>query len=254
MRKIEVWAHRGASGYAPENTLEAFSLAIAQGADGIELDVHLSADGQVVVAHDETVNRVSDGSGRIADLTLAALKALNFHKPKPRYAPVCRIPTLEEALALLAPAGLALNIELKNDAEPYPGLEERCVELVDRAGMWERVWFSSFNHQSLARIKAIDPSLRCGALYGQAPPDPFAHARQLGIEALHPHHGTLRGGASLLAACHAGGLRVHAWTINDAQTVRAMARVGVDAVITNYPDRAIRALGGYMFQEKKKEL
>jgi len=240
MHKTEVWAHRGASGYAPENTMEAFALAISQGADGIELDVHLSADGHVVVIHDETVDHASDGIGRVADLTLATLKALNVHKLKPRYAPACRIPTLEEALRLLAPTRLALNIELKNDTLPYPGLEEKCVALVKGARMEERVWFSSFNHQSLARIKAVDSSLRCGALYGKTPPDPLG----LGVEALHPHHGTLRGGDAFVSSCHAKGLRVHAWTVNAARTVQAMARIGVDAVITDYPDRALRALGG----------
>jgi len=242
MHKTQVWAHRGASGYAPENTLEAFALAIEQGADGIELDVHLCADGHVVVIHDETVDHASDGFGRVADMPLAALKALNVHKLKPRYAPVCRIPTLEETLRLVAPTGLLLNIELKNDAEPYPGLEEKCAELVERSGMRERVWFSSFNHQSMARMKAIDASLRCGALYGRAPADPRALARELGIEALHPHHGTLREEA-FVAACHADGLRIHAWTVNAERTVRAMARIGVDAVITDYPDRALRTLG-----------
>ncbi|MCL2812283.1 MAG: glycerophosphodiester phosphodiesterase [Clostridia bacterium] len=243
MHKVEVWAHRGASGYAPENTMEAFALAISQGADGIELDVHLSADGHVVVIHDETVDHVSDGFGRVIDLTLAALKTLNVHKLKPRYANICRIPTLEEVLRLVTPTGLALNIELKNNVEPYPGLEEKCVELVKHAGMSGRVWFSSFNHQSLGRLKAIDSSLRCGALYGKAPPDILASARSLGIEALHPHHGTLRNGEALVAACHADGLRVHAWTVNNPRTVRTMARSHVDAVITDYPDKALKALG-----------
>lgn len=243
MRKTEVWAHRGASGYAPENTLEAFALAVAQGADGIELDVHLSADGHVVVIHDETVDRVSDGAGRVADLPLAALRALNVHKPKPHYARVCRIPTLEEALLLLAPTKLTLNIELKNDVSPYPGLEERCVELVKSAHMEGRVWFSSFNHHCLARIKALDPSLRCGALYGQPPSDPVAYALALGIEALHPGYRALGGGKGFVEACHADGLRVHVWTVDAPHAVRGMARAGVDAVITNCPDRALRALG-----------
>jgi len=239
MHSVEVWAHRGASGYAPENTLEAFALAIAQGADGVELDVRLTADGQVVVIHDDTVNRTSDGSGRVANLPLTALKALNFHRPKPRYAPVCRIPTLEEALQLLAPSGLTLNIELKGDVEPRPGLEEACVELVHCARMGKRVWFSAFDHRSLARIKAIDSSLRCGALYRKAPSAPFAP----GFEALHLRHGALRGKEAFVTACHAGGQRVHAWTVNAARAVRATARAGVDALITNYPDRALRALG-----------
>ncbi len=242
MNQVQVWAHRGASGYAPENTMEAFALAVAQNADGIELDVHLSADGEVVVAHDETIDRTSDGSGRIADLSLSALKSYNFNRPKPRYAPIARIPTLAEVLQLLTPTQMVLNIELKNDAQPYPGLEERCLALVAQSGMRGRVWYSSFNHQSLERIKALDASQPCGALYDQSMAEPWAYGEQLGLDALHPYYGTLLGDAAQVNACHEAGLRIHAWTVNTAQPIRAMARVGVDAVITNFPDRALRAL------------
>lgn len=105
-----IFAHRGASAYAPENTLEAFQLAVDQGAHGVELDVHLCRSGEIVVAHDETVDRVSDGTGRILDMTLQELKALHFNKTHPEF-PDARIPTLEEVFQLLAPTGLEINIE-----------------------------------------------------------------------------------------------------------------------------------------------
>ena len=117
----EIFAHRGASGYAPENTLEAFRLAVEQGAHGVELDVHLCRSGELVVAHDETVDRVSDGHGRIQDLSLRDLKALRFNRTHPEFADA-RIPTLEEVFELLAPTPLRINIELKNSVIDYPDL------------------------------------------------------------------------------------------------------------------------------------
>ena len=110
---MNVWAHRGASGYAPENTLEAFQLAIEQKADGVELDVQLSKDGVLVVIHDESLDRVSDGRGYVKDYTLQELKSFNFNKMHPEYG-IVRIPTLEEVYALLKNTGLTINTELKN--------------------------------------------------------------------------------------------------------------------------------------------
>lgn len=244
MEPILVWAHRGASGYAPENTLEAFALAVKQGADGVELDVHLSADGQVVVAHDETVDRVSDGKGRIVEMRLEQLKALNFNRPRPGYAPVARIPTLEEVLALLAPTRLSVNVELKNDAQEYPRLEEKCLALVGDAGMRGRVWFSSFNHDSMRRVKALDPAMPCGALYERKLPEPaWTYARRIGVDAVHPDYGMLLRDKAQVAACREAGVRVHTWTVNAAPSLRAVARLAPHAIITNYPDRALRELG-----------
>jgi len=109
---LKVWAHRGASGYAPENTLPAFALAVEQGADGVELDIQLTKDGQIVVIHDETIDRVSNGSGWVKDYTLSQLKKFNFNKTFPEYGFVT-IPTLEEVYDLLKDTGLTVNVELK---------------------------------------------------------------------------------------------------------------------------------------------
>ncbi len=126
--KTKIWAHRGASGHAPENTLEAFELAVRQGADGVELDVQLTRDGELVVIHDEEVDRVSGVKGFVKDFTLAELKKLNVNRPCPKYENV-RIPTLREVYELLRPSGLEINVELKTGIFFYSGIEEKVLEL-----------------------------------------------------------------------------------------------------------------------------
>ena len=235
-----VYGHRGASGYAPENTLEAFELAVQQGAHGVELDVHLSRDGELVVAHDETIERVSDGTGRLCDHSLSELKRLRFNKTHPEYQNA-RIPTLGEVFELLAPTGLKVNVELKNSLIDYPDLEARCVELAARMGMTQRVLYSSFNHHSLLRLKAIDPSIPCGILYECTMVKPWEYAHALGMNALHPHFSELLIPGECDSA-HALGLEVNPWTVNEEADILMACRAGADRLITNYPDRALSNL------------
>ncbi|MBQ9324447.1 MAG: glycerophosphodiester phosphodiesterase [Clostridia bacterium] len=232
-----IYAHRGASGYAPENTLEAFSLAADMHADGVELDVHLTRDDVLVVAHDETVDRVSDGSGRICDMTLSELKQLHFNKTHPEYKNAT-IPTLEEVYALLKPTGLCVNVELKNSIILYPQLEEKCIALADRMGMRERVLYSSFNHYSMQHIKSIDPSIPCGLLYEATLVRPWEYAGSLKADALHPHFTQLLI-PDIARLAHENGIRVHVWTVNQEEDIRMCLEAGADMIITNYPDRAI---------------
>ncbi len=140
-----VWAHRGASGYAPENTLIAFSKAVEMGAFGVELDVQLTKDGQVVVVHDEWLDRVSNGSGFVKDHTLEELKALNFNGAFPS-CDYAQLPTFEEVLQLLAPSGLMIDIELKTAVFNYPNLANLTMDLVEKYEMREKVIYSSFKH------------------------------------------------------------------------------------------------------------
>ncbi len=231
-----IYAHRGASGYAPENTLEAFALAAKMGADGVELDVHLSLDGELIVTHDERIDRVSDGSGLVRDMTLAQLKRFHFNKTFPEYKDA-RVPTLREVYELLEPTGLHVNVELKTNLFDYPGIEEKCVALARETGMEARVLYSSFNHHSLLRVKAIDASLPCGILYDNVMVRPWEYAKGLGLNALHMHYSELRIAGAVQAA-HAAGLLVDPWTVNDEDMMRECARLGVDIMITNYPDKA----------------
>ena len=227
----QIWAHRGASAAAPENTLAAFDLAVRKGAQGVELDVQRSADGVVVVIHDETVDRTTRGSGRVVGLTATELQAWG-------------VPTLAEVLDLLAPTDLRVNVERKNGIDPYPGLEEDVEAVVTGSRLAtdapERVLYSSFNHRSLARLAELGTKVPLGVLHVEAMVRPWVYAASFGARALHPMALTVL--PEEVARCHEAGIAVHAWTVDDPAAVRALAAAGVDAVITNVPDLARAAL------------
>ncbi len=236
-----IFAHRGASGAAPENTLDAFALAARMGAHGVELDVHICKSGELVVAHDETVDRVSNGTGRISDLNLSELKALNFNRLHPEY-PFSEIPLLSEVFDLLRPTGLGINIELKNSDIDYPDLERRTLEMAARLFSVDRIIFSSFNHYSMLRMKALDPSLRCGLLYDAALVSPWEYAKKLGMDAIHPRYSEVLLFRGECAVAHRAGIQVNTWTVNNPEDIAAVLEEGADTVITNYPDRALALL------------
>lgn len=238
---MKIFGHRGASGYAPENTLEAFELAIKQHAHGVELDVHLSRDGQVVVAHDERIDRVSTGSGLIKNLTVKDLKKHLFNRTHPQYQQAT-IPLLEEVLALFSPTGLMINIELKNNQVPYPGLEEKCLQLVEQNGMKERVIFSSFQHHSMLKMKQLDKSTVCGLLYSCSLLNPAEYLASAGVEALHPQYDDVLLFPEVYRQVQQQGGLINVWTVNDDRDVRKCLEFGVDTLITNYPDRALAVL------------
>lgn len=233
----KVFAHRGASGYAPENTLEAFQLAAQLGADGVELDVHLTRDGHLLVAHDERVDRVSDGIGRICDMPLKDIKKLFFNAVHPEYEEA-RAPTLQEVFELLQPTNLQINVELKNSVLPYPGMEEKCLKLAAQMGMEERVLYSSFNHHSMVLLKKLNPAAVCGILYDGCLINPWNYAVSIGMDALHPNYSELIMVPDECEKAHEAGIRVNTWTVNDERTMRMVIACGADIMMTNYPDRA----------------
>ena len=147
-----IYGHRGASGHAPENTLEAFRLSMDMGADGFELDVHMSLDGELVVIHDETVDRTTDGTGLVRDLTLAQLKALDACNGMDAYRGA-RIPTLGEVFDLIRDTRHIVNVEVKTDEWFYPQIEEKCLALAKEQGVEDRVIYSSFNHFTLIKLR-----------------------------------------------------------------------------------------------------
>lgn len=236
----KIWAHRGASGEAPENTIEAFQLALEQGADGFELDVQRTADGVLVVCHDETVDRTSDGSGAIVDLSWAQLQEFDFSAGKSGFADV-RIPTLAQVLELVVGTSAVVNIELKNSIERYPGMEAEVADLVARMGLDRQmrmgldrqIWYSSFNHLSLVELVRLGVTGGLGALYIEQLVRPWDYVSGFGASALHPAAYTVT--PELVEASHRVGVRVHPWTIDDPETLRSLAAAGVDAVITNLP-------------------
>ena len=175
-RTTKVWAHRGASGYRPENTLEAFELAIRQGADGIELDVHTSADGELIVMHDENVDRVTDGTGLIKDMTLAQLKELKVSTPA-EPSGIYHIPTLAEVLELMRTTDMMVNIELKNSICFYPGMEGKILKLVKEMNMEDQLIYSSFNHYSLLQLKQLNDHVQTGILFSDGWVNPAMYAK-----------------------------------------------------------------------------
>ncbi len=241
MGRMQVWGHRGADGwdvqYAPENTLPSFQKAIDMGADGIEFDVQLTKDGEIVICHDEKIDRTSDGKGWLKDYTLQELKRFNFSKPHPEYGFV-EIPTLKELLALIKPTNLALNIELKTGLIYYDELEEKTVQLVQKYDMEERVIYSSFNHYSLQKLKKQYPEAQIGLLMSDSFVDVPDYPKRLDAIAVHPPVRVLT--KEYIDQCHEHGLKVHTWTVDNRDQMREVITMGVDAFITDCPDNGRR--------------
>jgi len=234
----QIWAHRGARREAPENTLPAFERAISQDADGVELDVQLTADGMMVVIHDEMVDRTTNGSGAVAGHTLAELKLLDASAGMPGFGGT-RIPTLADALDLLLPAGLMVNIELKNASEEYPGLERKVLEELASRDAADQVVLSTFNHYSLRTLQELGAVSELGMLFSDPLYDPWCYASTLKVKAIHPPTGCVLGPAYVRSA-QEQGLAVRPWVANGEGQLRRLFAWGVDAVFTDVPGRARR--------------
>ena len=231
-----IYAHRGASGYAPENTLEAFRLSMEMGADGFELDVHMSLDGELVVIHDESVDRTTDGKGLVRDLTLAQLKELDASCGMEAYRGA-KIPTLGEVFDLVKDTRHIVNVEVKTDEWFYPELEEKILALAKEKGVEDRVIYSSFNHYTLIRLRQLKSDAKLGMLFGDIMVKPWEYARDLPVDYLHPMKMNIWvPGFSEGAA--AAGYGVNMWTINDSETMQRCLDTGA-GIITNYPDVAV---------------
>lgn len=230
-----VWAHRGASAYAPENTLDAFKLAIDMDADGIELDVHQTKDGIVVVCHDETIDRTSDGKGEICDMTLDELKKYSFFgRFKDKY-PDAKIPTLKEVYELIKPSRLTVNVEIKASGTDFV---QNVLTVTSECQMEDRVIYSSFDHQNLVNALAYEPEAKTAPLYSKGLDYPDMYAESLGACALHPHFNEVYNVENYVQNAHNLGIRVHPWTVDDEEDLKKLTKMGVDAIITNKPDVA----------------
>lgn len=236
VKKSEIYAHRGFSKIAPENTMAAFQEAIQVDADGIELDVHLTRDGEIVVIHDETIDRTTNGTGWIKDLTLGEIRACSAGSWFSPYFAQERVPTLAEVLELLEPTSLWLNIELKNNIIRYPKLEEKVLKEIDCFGFQKRVILSSFNHFSLHHLHSIRPHLPLGVLYECNLMDPWDYAIQLGASAIHPFFPTVD--EEIVRRSHEAGIAIRPFTVDEPIYQKMLFEWGVDALITNDPSVA----------------
>lgn len=236
MKKSLILAHRGASAYAPENTIIAFKKAIEMGADGFELDIHLSKDGSLIVIHDESVNRTTNGSGFIKDLTLDEIKKLDASSwYNPKFSKE-KVPTLDEVLHLIKDTQLLINIEIKHGPFFYKSIEQKIVNCVVKYDMQDRVIVSSFDHYTLTKIKKIDPSVKTGALFVSRTNAPWKYIKKIGADALHPHFISVT--SELVKNCHENNIKIHTYTVNEPEHIKYLAKLGVDSIITNFPDRA----------------
>ncbi len=239
MSDLLIIGHRGAPAAAPENTLPSFLLAAQTGAQMVELDVHLSKDGKVVVIHDEMLNRTTSGTGPVMARTLASLKRLDAGTAfSPQFAGT-KIPSLEEVFTSL-PRRIGLNIELKTNIVNYPGLEAKVLSIVNRHRAQQRVIVSSFNWSSLNTLHRLEPQLRLGLLFNRLQPDLWAQASLLNAFSLHPALACTS--SQLIWQSHSWGYRVFPWVVNNPAQVVELKTAGVDGVITDCPQAILQAM------------
>lgn len=230
--KTLIYGHRGASSEAPENTMAAFRLAYAQGAEGLELDVQMSKDGKLIVIHDETLERTTNGEGLVVHRTYDELRKLNatYTFKELQFEP---LPILEDVLEWLASTSLELNIEMKNGVIPYANMEEEVIRLVREYELSERVVLSSFNHYSLVKAKRLDPRMRTAILYMAGLYQPWEYAKSIGADGLHPYYFSVV--PEIVAGAHEAGVSVRPFTVDEPKDLRRLIQAGCDAVITNKP-------------------
>jgi glycerophosphoryl diester phosphodiesterase len=235
LKRPAIFAHRGSSAYAPENTLASFKLAVEQHADAIELDATLTADGQVVVIHDDTLERTTNGTGHVKSLDLSALKSLDAGS---KFDPVYqseRIPTLAEVFEAVGQQ-ILINVELKNYSSPIDDLPDRVITLVKKYALQSSVMLSSFNIIALIRARSLLPEITLGLITVPGLANLTLRSRlvRLGpLFALHPNYQDVT--PALVNAAHRLKTRVHAFTVNHPEDMRKLFNDGVDGFFTADP-------------------
>jgi glycerophosphoryl diester phosphodiesterase len=240
----KIFAHRGARAAAPENTLPAFQMALDMNADGIELDVHCSADGALVVIHDFVVDRTTDGNGKVGELSLNELKDLDAGGSFSADYAGTRIPTLDEVLDLVGDQCI-VDVEIKSvDTRGGDEVDLVAKTIADR-GLYDQVMVSSFNPISLIRMRHADPRVRLGLVYREPLPDYLRNAWLSPIiapEALHPHHHLID--TDLMAQARELNKAVNTWTVNEVEEAKRLVALGVDTIISVVPDVILAGLAG----------
>jgi len=221
---VYVVGHRGAAGVEPENTLRGFRCALELGVDYTECDVHLTKDDRLVVMHDSTVDRTTDGTGAVRDLTFAEVRSLDAGQGE-------RVPTLAEVLEVVRDRAILL-IELKGE-----GVEEQAVRAARDMQMDDQVVFTSFHLDRIREVKHLVPSLKVGAIFRQPPEDACRQALDVGASGIGIHHRSLC--QKLVDQAHRHGLDVRAWNLDTVPEMRVVIDLGVDGVSSNRPDLLI---------------
>lgn len=231
---MKVYAHRGYSGRYPENTMLAFRKAEETGCYGIELDVQLTRDGQVVVIHDEKIDRTTDGTGWVRSYTLEEIRKFNAAASwggKFGFEP---IPTFEEYCQWVKTTNLVTNIEIKSGVYYYEELEEKTLDLVRRYGLEKKVIFSSFLHSSITLLRRLAPEIPCGALveYDDLG-NPGYYCDKFDFQYYHPGMKALT--EEMVESCRQYNIPMNVWTINDMDSLERLYEWGCEGVISNFP-------------------
>lgn len=236
----KIFAHRGYSGKYPENTMLAFEKAIEVGVDGIELDVQLTKDGEIVIIHDETIDRTTDGSGYVVDYTYEELSKFNANY-KFKEMGFNKIPTLREYFELVKNLEIVTNIELKTGINQYLGIEEKVLKLIREYNLEKRVIISSFNHFSVMKMKKLAPDLKYGFLSEDWIIDAGKYTASHGVQCYHPRFNNLI--PEVIEELKKYNLEINTWTVNEEKDMRYLYSKEIDVIITNYPELAKKIKG-----------
>ena len=242
MPRPQIFAHRGAKSVAPENTLPAFQRAVEMGVDGIELDVHCSKDGKLVVIHDETLEGTTNGTGKVGAYTAAQLAQIDAGSHFSAAFAGVGVPTLDEVFDLVGQRCL-VNVELKSEDPNGGDQAEPLIAMIAARNLYEQVIVSSFNPPSLIKMRALAPKVRLGLLYYLPMPSFLRDAWFSPIirpEAIHPMHTLID--AELMAWAKAVGCAVNTWTVNDVAEAKRLAALGVNVIMSDVPDQIMAAL------------
>lgn len=227
-------AHRGASGNYPENTMLAFEKAVEIGCDGIETDIQLTKDNIPVICHDELVDRTTNGEGLLREYNYKELMKLDAGIKKSMNFSGLKIPTLEELLDFVRDKNLYINLELKNSIIEYEGIEEMVINKIYEYKIENNVILSSFNHNSMVKCKSIDSYIKTGLLYEGCIYNPVKYAFSTKADALHPDFHSLK--SKIIKEIMGGGCEINTYTVNDKKYMKWLIEMGVDGIITNYPE------------------
>lgn len=230
-----LYAHRGASGYAPENTMASFKKAIEMGAKGIELDVQLSKDGVVMIMHDDTLNRTSDGRGRLEDYTLEELKKFDAGSWFSEEFKGEKIPTLEELLQIL-PEEFTLNIEFKPDKKHAKTMAEEVYKILKKYNYSKNIILSSFYHETLKYYREFDKEIRMGMLFEFDMINICSYVKNSGINPVSLNIAKEFVDEKFVKDAHECGLKVAIYTVNTVDKIKKLESIGVDEIFCNYPD------------------
>ncbi len=228
-------AHRGASGYAPENTLASIELALKQNCKAVEIDVQLTKDNYLVVCHDWKVDRISNGKGEIKDLTLSEIKSLDAGSWFSKKFAGEKIPILEEVLEIL-PKEVLLNIELKKKTSDTRDLESKVVAVLKKCHRIETVLISSLNHSTLKEIQRLDKRIETGVAVDGNIIDPLGYLLRCDLRPNSYHPSIDYISSEIVKQFHDRGIKVNCWTVNKKEEGKYLNTIGADGIMTNYPD------------------